>query len=61
MALDVIATWLRRRHISDIDSKMLERIVHGAKILQPGKRVNINHNNYLLVQKNYLALVTGER
>jgi tRNA(Ile)-lysidine synthase TilS/MesJ len=58
---EVMATWLRQRGIEDIDSKMIERAVHASKTLAAGRRVNLNHNYYLFVENDYLALDTIER
>jgi tRNA(Ile)-lysidine synthase len=58
---EVMAAWLRGHKVADIDRKMIERAVHAAKIFPPGQRIDLNHNNYLFIGKNDLALSRSER
>lgn len=61
VASEVMAAWLRREKIREHDKKMIERLVHASKTFPYGRKINVNHNNYLFVEKDYLALKTGER
>lgn len=61
VAREVMATWLRKRGITEIDSKRLEILVRAAKTFQSGKQIGINKHYFLVVSKNKLALLSRER
>jgi len=60
-AREVMAAWLRQGGVGDIDKKMVERLVHAAKIFQPGRQVHVAGNLTMHVGKAYLALKHIER
>lgn len=61
VAREVMAAWLRKAGVQDIDAKMLERLVHAAKTFKPTKQVHAAGNWGVEVGKDYLALVRIER
>lgn len=61
VALEVMAEWLRHNHVRQFDRKRLEQLVVAAKTAVPGKYANVDKHHRLLIQKNDLALVAGER
>lgn len=61
VAREVMAAWLRRAGIRTFDKKMLERLVHAAKILRVGSRVPITAAVNLRMSKDSLALERTER
>jgi len=60
VALEVMAMWLRLNNC-EFDSKLLERLVNGAKTLTPGKRLDIDKTHIVEVKDRNLALVGRER
>jgi tRNA(Ile)-lysidine synthetase-like protein len=60
-AREVMAAWLRRSGVADIDKKMIERLVHAAKTLQSGRQVQVAQDLTMHVGKAYLALKHTER
>lgn len=61
VARDVMAVWLRQQNVLDFDTKLLERLVIGAKVAAAGKRLDVLQGKYLLVSKKFLALQGPER
>jgi tRNA(Ile)-lysidine synthase len=61
VAREVMAAWLRDQGIRDFDKKMLERLVHAAKIHKVGSRTPINNRVNLRVDLENLALEHAER
>lgn len=61
VAREVVASWLRSNGIRTFDKKMLERLVHAAKILRVGSRVPITSSTNLRISKEFLALEFMER
>jgi len=61
VAREVMAAWLRQNDVPNIDTKMLERIVHAAKTFQPVRLVHAGSNWGVEVGKDFLALVAIER
>ncbi|HVS58792.1 MAG TPA: tRNA lysidine(34) synthetase TilS [Candidatus Saccharimonadales bacterium] len=60
-AMEVMAAWLRAHGVRDFDRPTLERLVVGAKVSPPGKRVDAVNGIQLSVQRHHLALVPLER
>jgi len=58
---EVMAAWLRSIGISQINSKMIERLVHAAKTFSPDNQVSVTANWKLCVEKYNLALKAIER
>lgn len=58
---EVMAAWLLAADVGEIDTKMLERLVHGAKTFAPGRRVPVAAKRFLCIEKYNLALSTTER
>ncbi len=56
VALEVIASWLRRHNIRQFDKTLLERLVIAAKTLEAGKRVDIDGRHELVVHKDRMEL-----
>ena len=61
VALEVMAAWLRAAGIRTFDKKMLERLVHAAKIHIVGRRVAISSTVHLKISGEFLALERSER
>jgi tRNA(Ile)-lysidine synthase len=61
VAREVMATWLRHHGVPDIDSRMLERLVHAAKTFSAGQEVHAGRGWSLKVGKKFLALKHNER
>ncbi len=57
VALEVLASWLRSHGITNFDSKMLEKITADIKTLSPGKQIDLNARQKLLVGNEVVALV----
>lgn len=58
---EVIATWLRHGGVRDFDSKMLQRIVVGAKTLEIGASIDVDARHKITVKKGNLALELRDR
>lgn len=58
---EVMAGWLRSQNQTSFDKKLLERLVHGAKIHKAGNRVHISRTTVLRVGRDFLALEPVER
>jgi tRNA(Ile)-lysidine synthase len=56
LALEIIAEWLRTHGIKQFDRKLLESVVTQAKVLAPGKKIDINAEYCILVGKETLVL-----
>jgi len=56
LALEVLAEWLRTHNIKTFDSSLLELIVTKAKVLPPGKKIDVNAQFCILVGKETLVL-----
>jgi tRNA(Ile)-lysidine synthase len=56
LALEVLAEWLRTHGINQFDKPLLESIVTQAKVLAPGKRIDVNADYCILVGKETLVL-----
>lgn len=61
VAREVMAAWLRKHGVANIDRKMLERLVHGSKLFAVGQQINISGKDFVIVKKDYLALKRAER
>jgi tRNA(Ile)-lysidine synthase len=61
VAVEVMAAWLRANDFRHFDKKMLERLVHAAKIHKVGRQISISSLLNLRIEPKNLALVTGER
>lgn len=58
---EVLAAWLRSHGIRDFDTKLLERVVTGAKTLNPGKQADLTRTHILEVGDEILALASRDR
>jgi tRNA(Ile)-lysidine synthase len=56
LALEIMAEWLRTHGIKQFDRKLLESVVTQAKVLAPGKKIDINAEYCILVGKETLVL-----
>jgi tRNA(Ile)-lysidine synthase len=61
VAKEVMHAWLRQHGVKDVDSKMLERLVHAAKTFHPVKHAPAGGNIDMQVGKEFLALLRIER
>lgn len=60
VAKEVMAAWLRREGIRDFDQKTLDRIVINAKVLAPGKFIDVLQKAKIQVSREHLKLVAGK-
>ncbi|HSX43899.1 MAG TPA: tRNA lysidine(34) synthetase TilS [Candidatus Saccharimonadales bacterium] len=56
VAREVLASWLRSFGVINFDSKLLEKLIIGAKTLQPGKRMDVDKEHRIVINKGNLAL-----
>src|SRR5262249_52004549 len=56
VAREVLASWLRSFDIRDYDTKLLEKLIVGAKTLRPGKQMSVDKQHKMVVNKGNLAL-----
>lgn len=61
VAIEVLATWLRKNGLNNFDSKTLERLVVAAKTSANGKTIPVMSGYNMMVQKESLALSIPER
>jgi tRNA(Ile)-lysidine synthase len=61
VAKEVLATWLRRHEVKELNSKMLDRLVMAAKTYSPGSKADVDKQHVLEVRKGLLALSSRER
>lgn len=61
VAREVLASWLRSFDIMNFDSKLLEKLIVGAKTLQPGKRLDVDKEHRIVINKGNLALSGVDR
>jgi hypothetical protein len=61
VARELMASWLRRNGITELTSKLLERLVQAAKTFPIGQSVHVSKGWKLTVGKRYLALGRIER
>jgi tRNA(Ile)-lysidine synthase len=60
VAIEIMASWLRRIGIRNYDSKTLEKLTIGAKTLKTKQRMDVNIAYYLEINQNTLALKERE-
>lgn len=56
VSCEIMAAWLRSHQIREFDKKTIERLVVGAKVSEPGKRLDINTGHLLKVGKTTFSL-----
>lgn len=56
VALEVMAQWLRSHEVTAFDRKLLEVLVIKSKMLEPGKKVDIDSKHRLLMGNEVIAL-----
>lgn len=56
VAVELIAHWLRKNELRNFDTKALERILIGSKILQSKKVIIINKQYSVLIDENVIYL-----
>jgi tRNA(Ile)-lysidine synthase len=61
VAREVLATWLRRHGVKDLDRRTLERLVVAAKTFAPGKQADVDKMYALHTEKAVLALRLRDR
>lgn len=61
MAREIMAAWLRKNDVTEIDKKRLELLVRAAKTFKPGKSIDVNKTVVMEVGQKELALKTVER
>jgi len=57
LACEFIASWLRENNLRNFNKKAILRIYRSSKVLQNGKKINVNGNFFVVVEKNYLRLI----
>ena len=60
VAVEIMATWLRKNGVREFDKKLLEKLTIEAKTLRPKQRSDINIAYFLEINKDYLALIRRE-
>lgn len=58
VAREVLASWLRSFGITNFDSRLLEKLLVGAKTLRPGKKMSVDKHHSMVVNGGNLALST---
>lgn len=58
VALEVMAAWLRKNEIRQLDRKLLERLVNAAKAFPGGKQTDVNGNKTLKIQGGEIEITT---
>ena len=61
VAREVMAAWLRRHDVRNIDKPLLERLVVACKTLAAGQSADVDKNYYLTVMGSDLALMHRDR
>ena len=61
VAREVMVGWLRSHQVENIDKQQVERLLHAAKTLQVGKKISVDKQRYININKEYLALDKHER
>lgn len=61
VAIELLATWLRKNGLNNFDSKTLERLAVAAKTSANGKTIPVMSGYNMMVQKESLALSIPER
>jgi len=61
VAREVMATWLRRHGVKDLNSRMLERLIMAAKTYAAGQSADIDKTYVLQIEKKILALRPRDR
>ncbi len=61
VAREIMVGWLRIHGLREIDSTLVERLVHAAKTYTPGSRIHVYKYHELRVSKEFLALEHQER
>lgn len=58
VAVEVIASWLRRNHIRDYDAPALQRITEGIRTLTTGKQIDVIKGANLQIGRTHVKLNT---
>lgn len=61
IALETMASWLRKNGVRDISTNMLERLVIASKTYKANRRTDVNKSYVLFVHDKYLALECQQR
>lgn len=61
VAREVMRYWLQTHQVTEIDKKLLERLVQAAKTYENGKRIAVKDTYKMVIDKNFLALEHTER
>jgi tRNA(Ile)-lysidine synthase len=61
VAREVLASWLRSFGVINFDSKLLEKLIVGAKTLRPGKQMSVDKQHKMVIDKSNLALSGVDR
>jgi len=57
LASEFIASWLRKNNLRNFDKKAILRIYRSSKVLQNGKKINVNGNFFVVIERDCLRLV----
>ena len=58
---EILARWLSSNNVSNINRKRLEQLAANLKTATPGKLLDVNKNEVIVVNKYYLALKSRDR
>ncbi|HUD07587.1 MAG TPA: tRNA lysidine(34) synthetase TilS [Candidatus Saccharimonadales bacterium] len=58
---DILARWLSSAGISNLTRQRVEQLTTKLKTAAPGKRLDVNDNRVIIVEKQYLALKSRDR
>jgi tRNA(Ile)-lysidine synthetase-like protein len=61
VSCEVMAAWLRQNGIRQFDRRLIERLVVAAKVVVPGKVLDINTGHWLKVERAILAITPRTR
>ncbi len=61
VSLNFMAEWLARNKTQSVNRKLLNQIVTSAKVLKPGKQIDVDVDKIIKVSEDELALTSRER
>lgn len=56
LALELLAHWLRKNNIRDVDSKTLNKLLIGVKTLKPGKKIPVKKEVYVIITQDEILI-----
>lgn len=58
---EVVVAWLRAKNITDLNEKLINRIVTLAKVLPNNKKIDVDADHIIVVESDKLALIKRDR